>query len=124
MVYKDDSQQKTGTRFVGDEGWVHIDRAGIWAEPESLLKVKLKADQKPLTDSDHHQDNFLACVRNRQDPVSSVDAAYVASTLGLLTDIAGRLGQKLKWDPKQERFVGNEQANAMLKRPMHNGWKL
>ena len=124
LVYKDDSQLKTGTRFIGDEGWVHIDRAGIWAEPESLLKVKLAPDQAPITDSDHHQDNFLACVRNRRDPVSDVDAAYVASTLGLLTDIAGRLGQRLKWDPQRAQFVDNDQANAMLKRPMHNGWKL
>ena len=54
--------------------------------------------------------------------MSDVDAAYVATTLGLLADIAGRLGQKLKWDPKQEQFVGNDEANAMLKRPMHNGW--
>ncbi len=124
MIYKDDSQQKTGTRFVGDEGWVHIDRAGIWAEPESLLKVKLPPDQAPITDSDHHQDNFLACVRSRKDPVSDVDAAHQASSLGLLADIAGRLGQKLKWDPKQEQFLDNDPANALLKRPMHNGWKL
>ncbi|NLF72572.1 MAG: Gfo/Idh/MocA family oxidoreductase [Candidatus Anammoximicrobium sp.] len=124
LIYKDDSQMKTGTRFVGDEGWVHIDRAGIWAEPESLLKVKLKPDQAPITDSDHHQDNFLACVRSRKDPVSDVDAAYVATTLGLLADISGRLKKKLKWDPKQEQFVGNDEANAMLKRPLYNGWTL
>jgi predicted dehydrogenase len=124
MIYQDDSQRKTGTRFVGDEGWVHIDRAGIWAEPASLLKVKLTPEQAPITDSDHHQDNFLACVRNRKDPVSDVDAAYAASTLGLLADIAGRLGQKLKWDWQREQFVGHDQANALLKRPMHNGWQL
>ena len=124
LIYKDDSQLKTGTRFIGDEGWVHIDRAGIWAEPESLLKVKLAPDQAPITDSDHHQDNFLACVRNRRDPVSDVDAAYVATTLGLVTDIAGRVGQPLKWDWQRAQFVGNDQANALLHRPMHNGWKL
>ena len=42
--------------------------------------------------------------------MSDVDAAYVATTLGLLADIAGRLGKKLKWDPKQEQFVGNDEA--------------
>ena len=67
---------------------------------------------------------LLSCIRSRKDPVSDVDAAHQASSLGLLADIAGRLGQKLQWDPKQERFLGNEEANALLKRPMHNGWKL
>ena len=124
MHFTDSQQQKSGCRFIGDDGWVHIDRAGFWAEPESLLKVKLKPDQLRLTDSKHHGDDFLRCVRSRKDPVSNVDAAHQASTLGLVADIAARTGQKLKWDPKQERFVGNEQANRMLTRPMHNGWAL
>ena len=45
MVFTDvtsEQKQKTGTRFIGDKGWVHVNRAGIWAEPESLLQVTLK----------------------------------------------------------------------------------
>lgn len=124
MVYADDHQLKTGTKFIGDKGWVHVDRAGIWAEPASLLKVKLKPDENRLTDSNHHQDNFLDCVRSRKDPVSDVDAAYVATTIGLVTDLAARVGKKLKWDWKAQQFVGCDEANKMLARPMHNGWKL
>ncbi len=124
MIFSDSRQQKSGCRFIGDEGWVHVDRSGIWAEPESLVKVKLKPNELRLTDSKHHGDDFLRCVRSRKDPVSDVDAAHQASSLGMLADIAARLGQKLKWEPKQERFAGNEEADKMLKRPMHNGWKL
>lgn len=124
LIYTDNQQQKTGCRFVGDQGWVHVDRAGIWAEPESLLKVKLKPTELRLTDSTHHQDDFLRCVRSRKDPVSSVDAAYVASSLGILADIAARLQQQLQWDAKQERFVNSDEANKWLTRPMYNGWKL
>jgi len=124
MLFTDNQKQKSGCRFIGEEGWVHVDRSGIWAEPESLVKVKLKPGQLRLTESDHHQDNFLSCVRSRKDPVSDVDAAYQASTLGLLADIAARLGQKLKWNPQQERFAGNGEADKMLTRAMHNGWKL
>lgn len=122
--FTDVPRQKAGCRFIGDKGWVYVDRSGIWAEPESLLKVKLKPTELNLTESKHHWDNFLACVRSRKDPVSNVDAAFQASTLGLLADIAGRLKQTLRWDPKQERFVGNDEANKMLSRPMHNGWQL
>ena len=53
-----------------------------------------------------------------------VDAAHQASSLGLIADVAARLEQKLKWDPIKGQFVDNAEANKMLKRPMHNGYKL
>jgi predicted dehydrogenase len=124
MVFSDTQQGKSGCRFIGDQGWVHVDRSGIWSVPASLLKVTLKPNELRLTESKHHGDDFLRCVRSRKDPVSDVDAADQASSLGLVADIAARLGQKLTWDPKQERFADNEEANKMLSRPMYNGWKL
>ena len=124
MVFTDDGQQKCGTRFIGDKGWVHVDRAGIWSEPEPLLKVKIKDEELHLHQSKHHQDDFLSSVRSRKDPVSNVDATNVATYLGLIAEIAGRLEQKLKWDAKECKFVGNDEANKMLVRPLHNGWKI
>ncbi len=124
MVFKDCEQQKSGCRFIGDEGWVHVDRSGIWAEPETLLTVPFKDSDSRLTDSTNHGGNLLACIRARKDPVSDVDAADKASVLGMLADIAARLNQKLRWDPKAGRFFENDEANAMLQRPLHNGWRL
>jgi len=124
MIFTDTPQQPAGVKFVGDQGWVYVDRAGIWASSDSLLKLKLKPTDILVTQSKHHGDDFLTCIRTRKDPVSNVDASHKATTLGLVTDIAGRLKQTLKWDAKQERFVGNDEANRMLVRPMHNGWKL
>lgn len=124
MRFTDETGQKLGCRFIGDEGWVHVDRAGIWAEPGSLLTVQFKDTDERLTDSTHHGRNLADCIRTRTDPVSNVDAAHVASYQGMLADIAARLGQSLHWDPKAERFTGNDEANAMLERPMHNGWSL
>jgi hypothetical protein len=66
----------------------------------------------------------VSSVRSRQDPVSNVDATHVASYLGLLADIAARLETKLKWDPKEEKFIGHDEANKRLTRPLHNGWTL
>ena len=124
MIFTDDKQQKPGARFIGDQGWVHVDRSGSWAEPESLLKVAFKDSDVRLHASKNHQADFLASVRSRQDPVSDVDATHVASYLGLVADIAARLGTKLTWDPRSETFVGNDAANKMLVRERFNGWML
>ena len=126
VFFTDVPRQKPGCKFIGDKGWVYVDRSGISAAPESLLKVKLKPDEDPLTDATHHVDNFLQCIRSRKDPVSNVAAAHTATTLGLITDIAARLGKKLQWDSQAERFTGADAdaANKQLHRPMHNGWKL
>ena len=124
MFFTDVPRQKPGCKFIGDKGWVYVDRSGIWAEPASLLKVKIKPEEEQLTDSKHHGDDFLQCIRSRKDPVSSVDASHKATCLGLIADISARLQQKLRWDPQQERFEENDEANKMLRRPMHNGWKL
>ena len=124
MIFTDPPHQPPGCKFIGDKGWVYVDRSGIWASPESLLKVQLKPNEIKVTESKHHGDDFLSCMRSRKDPVSNVDASHKATTLGLVADIAGRLKQTLKWDAKQERFVGNDAANKMLVRPMQNGWKL
>ena len=124
LVFSDHQQQKLGCRFIGDKGWVHVDRAGIWAEPSSLLAVKIKPDEVHLHESGNHHADFLQSVRSRRDPVSDVDAGHKASYLGMVADIAARVGRRLKWDTKAEQFVGDDMANRMLSRPMRSPWHL
>ena len=47
-----------------------------------------------------------------------------SDTVCHLDDIAIRLGRKLRWDPKAERFLNDDQANRMLTRPMRSPWRL
>ena len=150
MVFTDQNQQLVGTKFIGDKGWVHVDRGPengkISSGPESLTQTRLKPGETHVYESSepgddiitikakagdqiafrsfNHGDDFLSCVRSRKDPVSNIDATHVASWLGLISEIAARLETKLKWDPKKEKFIGNDEANARLTRPMFNGWKL
>jgi predicted dehydrogenase len=129
LVFQDQKKMPTGCRFIGDKGWLRVDRhwenhPGLVASDDSLLEIKLRPDDLRLYKSQNHAVNFLECVRSRKDPVSDVDSTHKASYLGLLTEVAGRLEQKLKWDPKKEQFIGNDEANRLLHRTMHNGWRL
>jgi len=113
-----------GCKFVGDEGWVHVNRRGIRAEPASLLKLALKPGDVHLHNSRHHQGDFLQAVQAHRDPVSPVEAGHAASCLGLVGEIACRLRRKLTWNPKTGTFAGDEEADRLLERPMRSPWTL
>lgn len=120
-----------GCKFAGDEGWVHVNRSGIQAEPASLLDVKLGSGDVPLHTSPEYPDPYTAhtadlfrSMRTRQDPVSPIEEGQAASTLGNVADIALRLGRKLQWDPARDRFVGDDEANAMLSRAARSPWMI
>jgi hypothetical protein len=41
-----------------------------------------------------------------------------------LGNIAYWLNRPLKWDPAREVFVGDDEANRLLSRPMRSPWRL
>lgn len=113
-----------GTAFEGTEGWIHVRRGFIDAQPKSLLQSQIGPDEVRLYESNDHVRNFLDCVRSRAATICPIEAAVKVDTLCHLSDIATRLEEKLTWDPEQERFVDNETANRLLVRAMRSPWRL
>src|SRR4030042_1908518 len=111
-----------GTAFEGNEGWVHVDRSGLNAHPKELLETELGPNDIHLYNSDNHVGNLLDCVKSRAETVCNIDVAVQADIICQISDIAIRLEQKLKWDPKTERFVNNDAANRRLSRSMRTPW--
>lgn len=123
--FTDNTKNKQGVRFEGEDGWVHVNRQGLNASPESLLKETIGPDEIHLPVSDNHSKNLLDCVRTRQQTVAPLDVAVRSDTLCQLSDIATRTGRKLRWDPVREEFVDDTQANRHLSlRPMRSPWHL
>ncbi len=113
-----------GTAFEGTEGWVHVDRSEINAHPKELLTTEFGPNEIRLYRSSNHVRNLLDCVKSRAETICPIDAAVQADIICHISDIAIRLEQKLKWDPKTERFVNNDAANRRLSRPMRSPWTL
>ena len=113
-----------GTVFVGTEGWIHVDRSGINADPRSVLQSSIGPVEIHLAKSDNHARNMLDCVKSRGRPVSHIDAACAVDTICQVSAIAAKLGRQLQWDPDSERFDGDKTANALLWRAMRSPWHL
>jgi hypothetical protein len=116
---------ENGVRFEGEDGWIFVSRGRIEASDERLLKDPLPSDAVRLYASNSHIGNFVECVRSRKPTICPAEVGHRSVTVCHLGNISLRLGgRKLEWDPKAERFKGDEEANRMLDRPMRKPWKI
>ncbi len=113
-----------GAAWYGDDGWIHVNRKGLWASNEKVLKETIGPNEIRLYRSNNHHQNFLDCVKSRAETITPAEIAHRSISVGLLGEIAMLTGRKLKWDPDAERFINDEQANRMLSRPMRSPWHL
>jgi predicted dehydrogenase len=113
-----------GTRWIGDEGWIWVDREKIAAQPENLLASEIKPNEITLPKSPGHYLEFIQCVKSRGRTLTPADVAVRSATPGWLGQIAMLTGRKLKWDPVNEQIVGDEEASRMLGRRMRVPWSL
>ena len=112
-------------RFVGADGWISYGSGqGCRAEPAALLKETIGPNEIHLYRSPNHYENFIDCVRTRTDPAAPVEAGHRSASVCHLGNIAMMLQRKVKWDPAAERFVGDDQANRLLARPLRGPWRL
>lgn len=128
MNFTDGEKNKMGVLFEGTEGWVFVLEQHLGgmvdAYPKSLLYKEIGPDEVHLPVSENHQQNFLDCVKTRRKTVAPVEVTVRSDTICQLSDIAMRLGRKLRWDPSREEFVDDAEANRMLSRPMRSPWSL
>ena len=125
-THNDVNSPEVGARFEGTEGWVmaHGNASSIRAEPQSLLRTTTGPNERHLVRSDNHAAHFLECIRSRRETVAPAEVAHRSTTLCLISDIAMRLGRKLRWDAEKEEFAGDAEANRMLGRSMRSPWTL
>jgi predicted dehydrogenase len=120
-----------GIRFIGDEGWIFCTREGQATasdpfRPSAELKP-LEASRPALLDpaglsvqfpsSREHHLNWLQCVQSRRTPLVPATIGHRSNSACIVSWIAMKLGRPLTWDPKTERFLNDEAANALLAFP-------
>lgn len=114
-------------KFIGSDGWVGNTgwRGPVEASSKAILESKIGPDEVHLyTNVNGEHDDFLKCVRSRKDPYFSVEIGHRVSTVCHLANIAIEVGRKLKWDPKAEKFIDDDTANALLDRERRDPWQL
>ena len=121
---------ENGILFEGDKGRIFVNRGKIVGKPieenwdkdvyneedvESLFKGK---------PHEGHKSNFFRCIREGGLPVSDVYSHVQAMATCHLSAIAARLKRSIKWDPKAEKILGDEEAASMFAREQRKGYEI
>ena len=135
-----------GTKFYGEDGkWVHVNRGKFATNPKELRTEATEADKKrpdnsgelrlgseaqrngdfKLFKSPGHWRNFLDCVKSRQTTLTPSEVAHRSAVPGHLGHVSMLLdGRKLKYDPKAQKIVGDDEAQKLLAFNPRKPWKL
>ena len=116
-----------GTKWIGPDGWVWVDRSGFdasnpdWVKEESLPESQRKVK---LYESSEHRRNFLDCVKSRKPTIAPVETAHHSTIPGHLGLISMLTGRKLHWDVAKETILDDPAASELLTRPYRAPYKL
>ncbi|NBO91075.1 MAG: gfo/Idh/MocA family oxidoreductase [Planctomycetia bacterium] len=135
---------ENGVKYEGEDGkWIFVSRSLITASDEAnrpqagkkgvagkpgsgskLLNEPLGKDAIRLyAVKNGHMNNFLEGIKTRKPCVCTAEIGHRSVSVCHIGVISTRLGKKLKWDPVKEQF-DDADANKMLAREYHRGWKL
>jgi hypothetical protein len=112
---------ENGTAFYGTKGMMLLGKSGgykLYGERNTLI------EDRPAGGPDlgaHHR-NFLAAVRGESQANANAWTAHLSASLCHLGNIAIRTGRSLNFDPGREQVLGDEEANALVRRKYREHW--
>ncbi|HWD92997.1 MAG TPA: Gfo/Idh/MocA family oxidoreductase [Verrucomicrobiae bacterium] len=125
-----------GITFYGDKGKLYVNRGkfNLWLGDqvkadeadscEVVEKELLPANAVHLYKSTNHLSNWLECIRSRKEPICNVETGQRTATICNLVNLAYFHNLPLKWDPKTERFTGENGKEEWLGREYRKPWGL
>ena len=110
--YRQDAEGNS-TFFYGAKGMMSVGRGIRIYGP----KNKLVREVKPSSGDGLHQRNFLDAIKDRKQQLAAdIEEGHLSSSLCHLGNIVARTGRAIRFDPKTEKIIGDEEAAALLGR--------
>ena len=112
----------SGAEFYGTKGQMYLSRRGkleVLSDRNQPVPVSVKLEAQ--NDAAHVQ-NFCDAIRTGAKLNADALTGHLSTSLCHLGNIATRLGRSLTFDPQKELFVGDEEANALVRRPYRDHW--
>lgn len=126
--YLPQGYQSHGVLFHGTLGTLRVDRGGWEVYPvQNNGGCEAKKGGASQLNEPHWQ-NFCDCVRDRKDPISTVELLHNSTRVCHMGTCSYVAGGRLHWDLATEKFLGDDEVakkgNEWAYRPYLNGWSL
>lgn len=100
---------------------VHVDVAyELDQYPEDKTEKDLERHVAPAIR--RHMLDLLARIDDRGRPVADIEQGHISTASCILANLALDLGRTLTWDAETGKVVGDDEANARLRRPYRDPW--
>lgn len=114
-----------GVRWIGENGWVRVSRGQIDASNKDWIREEADRGKVKAYNSPDHRKNFVAGVKTRQECICPAEVGHRSVTPGHLAFVSDALKRPLKWDPKNEKVIGDAEADQLLNKLDYRGdWAL
>ena len=127
---------RNGVMFTGDQGRLFVNRGTLEGAPtekplprDAFTQYDFDNQHRPeragkLDAIINHMGNFFDCVAAGRTPISDIESQHRSASTCHLGNISMRLGRPLRWDPKTETFIDDNEANQHLSREQRPGFEV
>lgn len=140
--YLDDNDSAQGIKFIGTKGWIEVARGYLACSDASKVPAELAGNRPLTPEqrearraqnaaqqarqnernrpqnalsfeiSSPHMQNFIDCVRSRENPIAPVEVGCSTNTLCCLANISRELNRPVKWNPATLAFDKDKEAES------------
>ena len=116
-------QRRLGYYLQGVEGTLYGGYSSHNVVPQTPALGAAEPPEESIPPSPGHEREWLDCVRTRKQPSCGVEYAHKLNTANMLANLAMKVGRDLRFDPKTETIIGDEQAARLGTPEYRDPWK-
>ena len=106
--------------YFGSDAWIKVDSypGTMTSSKPELLTREPEAGELDFSKTLWDKNDLIAAIREGRQPLEPIEVGHRAISIAQIGLIACQVEDKLRWNPEQERFEGNNYANALLAAPL------
>ena len=123
MMHEDFGRDNT-VRFIGSEGTLDVSREFLDSKPAKIATTEISSSDERLYFSENHYQDWKDAIKKRSKPVAHAEVGHRSASVCNLANISYYLHRTLDWDPENEQFIGDKEANKLRTRKYRKPYSL